>query len=76
MAELPAFPTGNGMTLRDWFAGQFMAGAAASRWFTDHAHHGDAPSDTYSGLAANAYAYADAMLEARNANANRESADV
>ena len=45
-----------GMTLRDWFAGQALAGRLAS-----------GPSTTHEQIVAEvAYQYADAMLKARN----------
>jgi hypothetical protein len=61
----PAFPQSNdankeynwirsGMTLRDWFAGQAITGLAA-----------DEGERTWSDLAHNAYAMADAMLRIR-----------
>lgn len=60
----PAFPTvagqtvySHGMTLRDWFAGQAMAGELAS-WRQNTAGH-------EFNIARRAYAMADAMLEAR-----------
>ena len=65
----PAFPlplkSGShaGMTLRDYFAGQALAGMCASQWFPDHGKHES--GDMGTGLAANAYSYADAMLAAR-----------
>lgn len=54
----PAFPPSNpgyahGMTLRDYFAAKAMEGKLASG------------STGYEEVAANAYRYADAMLEAR-----------
>ena len=56
----PAFPAGNlthggheGMTLRDWFAGQALAGMLIGEWLSDK------------GVATLAYEYADAMLAAR-----------
>lgn len=60
----PAFPPtdyGNGMTLRDWFAGQALGGFLA-------AFAGDGvqfPADR--NAAKNAYDYADAMLAERAA---------
>jgi hypothetical protein len=58
----PAFPVGSpthrgyeGMTLRDWFAGQALAGLIA-----DPSRDGSADD-----RARYAYAYADAMLRAR-----------
>jgi hypothetical protein len=59
----PAFPSGengiyamrSGMTLRDWFAGQVLAGLLADGDF----HSAD-------GAAACAYEYADAMLAERD----------
>lgn len=49
--------TSPGMTLRDWFAGQALAGICAN-----HDWH---PTDVQS-VACDAYAHADAMLAARN----------
>ena len=56
--DMHAFPTtaGDGMTLRDWFAGQAMAGMLAN---SDRDGY---PEDR----AQLAYEYADAMLEARD----------
>ena len=64
----PAFPCADfkmdvlqtGMTLRDWFAGQALAGLRA---LSDD----DAGGMDYSNFAATAYKQADAMLAARNA---------
>ena len=62
MNKTPAFPTriSNqtffGMTLRDWFAGQYMQGGLAREYY---------PCDE---LAQNAYKYADAMLSEREKN--------
>lgn len=68
----PAFPTGpntqpgfyqhHGMTLRDWFAGQALAGWLASFGETDRHPVEKGTQDI---TAANAYAMADAMLAAR-----------
>jgi hypothetical protein len=55
----PAFPFKGyagetyGMTLRDWFAGQALAGMLIGEWLSDK------------GVATLAYEYADAMLRAR-----------
>jgi len=49
-------PWTQGMTLRDWFAGQALVGMLGDSSF-------DAPEDR---LAAGAYAMADAMLRARD----------
>lgn len=49
----------SGMSLRDWFAGQALAGLAAS-WITERPGHVEK-------AAAEAYAMADAMLAARAA---------
>jgi len=61
----PAFPTvagqtvySNGMSLRDWFAGQALAGLCA---------HPESDNWEYLGIAASAYTQADAMIAARNA---------
>jgi hypothetical protein len=51
-----------GMTLRDWFAGQALAGWLAS--YTESAYH-PAEQQTTLTLARHSYALADAMLEAR-----------
>lgn len=48
-----------GLTLRDWFAGQALAGEVA-RWGNDNCPH-----DHASAVAHNCYAMADAMLAAR-----------
>lgn len=59
----PAFPTvagqnvySNGMTLRDWFAGQALAWAGNNEWFNSDPKH----------VAKRAYHMADAMLAARS----------
>jgi hypothetical protein len=60
------FPSGMGMTLRDWFAGQALAG-----WWASHAHE-EAGSPIcesvylYNAGAEYCYLMADAMLKARN----------
>jgi hypothetical protein len=62
----PAFPTpahnlqNDGMTLRDYFAAKAMH-ATVHAWITEK----DYPSTDFE-VARNAYAIADAMLEARN----------
>ena len=50
----------DGMTLRDWFAGQALAGFIASGTFSN------AGTGFESFIAGHAYNVADAMLEARN----------
>lgn len=69
----PAFPSNEmieetGMTLRDWFAGQAMAGMVSSKDIISACikaayHDGVDPTDI---VAADAYTYADAMLAERN----------
>jgi hypothetical protein len=55
-ATLPRnFP--QGMSLRDWFAGQALAGLCANRDYVD---------ESYPSIAEYAYHHADAMLKARN----------
>lgn len=74
-SKMQAFPNGgyrdgdqcNGMTLRDWFAGQALVGILAShRWARDGTTEQDGSilesSDVAAGLA---YKMADAMLSAR-----------
>ena len=63
----PAFPPthdprthDSGMTLRDYFAGQALAAAASASWSDKVAVDGNAET-----AAIWAYAYADAMMEAR-----------
>jgi hypothetical protein len=62
----PAFPTSNGgslddgMTLRDYFAGQVAIGVMSEYW------NGDSYNEpTFKDIAQQAYGIADAMLEAR-----------
>lgn len=50
-----------GMTIRDYFAGQALIGVV-------FAPLGQGGRTTYSGTATDAYAYADAMIAARNLN--------
>lgn len=52
-----------GMTLRDWFAGQALAGWLAS--FTDTPSHPGEKPETAARTAAVSYALADAMLTER-----------
>ena len=57
----PAFPTpmdfyGDGMTLRDWFAGQALAGYRCNRDYSEHSS---------SDIAMYSYMDADAMLAQR-----------
>ena len=68
----PAFPRAglggfnsaqDGMTLRDWFAGQFIASLATIQIFPDN----EAPSPEKSAVFA--YRYADAMLAERQKGA-------
>ncbi len=50
-----------GMTLRDWFAGQALAGMSA---------HKDSSKWEMHEITADAYAYADAMIAARKGGSN------
>jgi len=73
----PAFPSGKsektgyentlpyyeGMTLRDWFAGQALAGMMAYQNSSRGDFHTNCDDET---IAKTTYAYADAMLTARN----------
>ena len=64
----PAFPRGTygdqeGMTMRDWFAGQALAGYASSG---DLNPYGVKSHKSWSNVASCMYDIADAMLEARN----------
>jgi len=53
-----------GMSLRDWFAGQALAGMLANaEWMRFLAR--DAGNDAHARLATHSYGYADAMLAAR-----------
>jgi hypothetical protein len=63
----PAFPTVSypGMTLRDWFAGQALAGVMASPHIADHAGTNKTDAEFVSGLAMRSYMLADAMLAER-----------
>lgn len=56
-----------GMTLRDWFAGQALAGiiTAPDQWTADR--DASAPIQTWGDLASASYQAADAMLRAREA---------
>lgn len=68
--DAPAFPACNeannngtmGMTLRDWFAGQALAGEMTGYNDTDAALYADA-------IAARCYEIADAMIAARSGGA-------
>ena len=72
----PAFPSSfvpeTGMSMRDWFAGQALAGIYASQWFSDHTkeyHLIKQTGDQAIGAAKCAYAAADAMIAARKGGA-------
>ena len=56
--ETTSTPWAPGMTLRDWFAGQALAGSLAN---PNHV----LGTVTYGDIARDAYTWADAMLEAR-----------
>lgn len=56
----PGMPGVNGISVRDWFAGQALAGEVAS-WQTSTNH----PADHAAQLAVNMYRIADAMIAAR-----------
>lgn len=67
----PAFPktygVSNGMTLRDWFAGQMLCGfgAAFANMIADDGASVEAMEPAAKGMALTAYAFADAMLAER-----------
>ena len=71
----PAFPVGtgcydnrHGMTLRDWFAGQALAGMGC-RWDSIKAslgEDGDNPFEVRESISYEAYKLADAMIAERN----------
>jgi hypothetical protein len=68
-----AFPTGDhthgghdGMTLRDWFAGQALGSIPLRNWDTDS----KSPRQVVEQWASCAYAIADAMLAAREGGAS------
>lgn len=55
-----------GMALRDWFAGQALAGLLAGQWnVAENAVEPQPLSENASSVASGAYAVADAMLAAR-----------
>lgn len=65
--EPGAYEAETGMSLRDWFAGQALAGIFAGG-FADTVPHDDVSNGTASSpVACFAYLYADAMLAARSA---------
>lgn len=60
-----------GMTLRDWFAGQALAGLCASKFIAEHAADGgaaDGSKGLVAGIARRAFMLADAMLKDREAS--------
>ncbi len=71
----PAFPRAegessaprDGMTLRDWFAGQAIGGMLASQYVSEHAGLYKTDAGMVEGLALRSYQIADAMLAARDA---------
>jgi len=56
------YPGCTGMSLRDWFAGQALAGLV-SRWHGSLRHDGEEAAGVYSGLS---FMFADAMLAERS----------
>ena len=68
----PAFPCRmsldsreNGMSLRDWFAGQALTGLCATETEEDRQRADDDPVTAYRIFAIQAYLLADAMIEQR-----------
>ena len=57
-----------GMTLRDWFAGQALAEIYNNYWREARERDLAVPSDWRMGLAQESYAMADAMIAARGAS--------
>ena len=70
MKDSYAFPTKShlgprpGMELRDWFAGQALAGLVSNYWETSHAH---LAKKDYAEIA---YEIADKVMEVRNKEQN------
>ena len=62
--ELKMAHGAEGMTLRDWFAGQIFA-AIYLDFGVDRRNGTPLPNDWKNGMARNAYQVADAMIEAR-----------
>ena len=60
---VPVYSDAPGMSLRDWFAGQALAGLLAS---TAHPDSTGPDCASQSSWAAQAYSLADAMIEARS----------
>lgn len=55
----------DGMTLRDWFAGQALSGMMASQYVSEHAGVHKTDAGMVDGLALRSYQLADALLAAR-----------
>ena len=79
MDNPPAFPPfhdpskhESGMSLRDWFAGQALAGWFASEHSERPIETGDTIDDVRAEMSACFYAYADAMLAERKRNATTD----
>lgn len=54
----------HGMSLRDWFAGQALAGICASKLIVDHAGTNTTDAEFVAGVARRSFMFADAMLKA------------
>ena len=69
MGVPPKYPPASSMTLRDWFAGQALAGWLASLDFNemrDYDNEPEAFAEHQSLVAQTCYGYADAMLRERD----------